>query len=141
MVLTLFWAATPRRAQQPKSVFYMTREPKSVRSFQSHADKIDILAPNWYERAGLWRAESGSIGDARQRHVPVMPLVVNAGFAQQDVHKFFEHAAARQQAIAAMIRASKDNGSIGFQLDLENVNWTDRDALSDFVRETGDGGS
>jgi spore germination protein YaaH len=76
---------------------------------------------------------------ARQHHVPVMPLVVNAGFAQEEAHKFFEKAAARQarqQAIAAMIRASKDNGYIGFQLDLENVNWTDRDALSDFVRET-----
>jgi spore germination protein YaaH len=72
---------------------------------------------------------------ARQRHVPVMPLVVNGGFAQEEVHKFLTNAAARRQAIAAMVWASKDNGYIGFQLDLENVNWTDRDALSDFVRE------
>jgi spore germination protein YaaH len=65
-----------------------------------------------------------------------MPLVVNGGFAQEEVHKFFTNAVARQQAIAALVQASKDNGYIGFQLDMENVNWTDRDSLSGFVRET-----
>src|ERR1700724_3044396 len=38
----------PVRAEQPKSLFYLTRDPKSVRSFLAHADKIDILVPAWY---------------------------------------------------------------------------------------------
>ncbi len=40
--------ASVGRAQQPKALFYMTREPKSVRSFLAHADKIDLLVPAWY---------------------------------------------------------------------------------------------
>lgn len=138
--LTVFLAALPVHAQQPKSIFYMTREPKSVRSFLAHADKVDLLSPGWYsvDSAGLVSGGPDPLvlETARQHHVPVMPLVVNGGFAQEEVHKFFGNTVARQHAIAAMAQASKENGYIGFQLDLENVNWTDRDALTDFVRET-----
>ena len=139
IVLTFFFRPTAGQAQQPKSIFYMTREPQSVRSFLAHADKIDILSPNWYtvDASGLVSGGPNPqvLETARQHHVPVMPLIVNGGFAQEELHKFFGNSHARQQAIAAMIRACKDHGYIGFQLDMENVNWTDRDALSDFVRE------
>lgn len=139
-VLLCFFVPIPVRAQQPKSIFYMTREPESVRSFLAHADKVDLVSPGWYsvDSSGLLSGGPNPrvLETARQRHVPVMPLAVNGGFAQEEVHKFFANAVARRHAIAAMLRASKENGYIGFQLDLENVNWTDRDALSDFVRET-----
>lgn len=140
IVLTFFFTPTLSQGQQPKSIFYLTREPKSVRSFLAHADKVDILSPNWYSFDASGLVSGGPnpevLETARQRHVAVMPLVVNGGFAQEEIHKFFGNASARQHAITALVRASKDNGYIGFQLDLENVNWTDRDALSDFVRET-----
>jgi len=140
IVLTSFFSATPVQAQQPKSIFYMTREPQSVHSFLAHADKIDILSPNWYSLDSNGLVSGGPnpqvLETARQHHVSIMPLVVNGGFAQEEVHKFFGNAPARHEAIAALVRASKDNNYIGFQLDLENVNWTDRDVLSDFVRET-----
>jgi len=140
MAITSLLAAATGRAQQPKSIFYMTREPQSVRSFLAHADKVDMLSPNWYtvDSSGLVSGGPNPqvLETARRHHVPVMPLVVNGGFVQEEVHKFFANAVAKQQAIAAMVQASKDNGYIGFQLDMENVNWTDRDALSDFVRET-----
>jgi len=138
--ITILFAATPIGAQQPKSIFYITREPKSVRSFLAHAEKVDLLSPGWYavDASGLLSGGPNPevMETARQHHVPVMPLVVNGGFAQEEVHKFFENSRAREHAIYAMIHASKDNGYIGFQLDMENVNWTDRDALSAFVRET-----
>ena len=139
-ILTFFFVPVLVRAQQPTSIFYMTREPQSVRSFLAHADKVDLLSPNWYSVDSSGLVSGGpnplALETARQHHVPVMPLVVNGGFAQEEVHKFFANAVARQHAVAAMVQASKENGYIGFQLDMENVNWTDRDALSDFVRET-----
>ena len=134
------FSAASTHAQQPKSIFYLTREPKSVRSFLAHADKIDLLSPNWYSIDANGLLSGGAnpmvLETSRLHHVPVMPLVVNDGFAQEEVHNFLSNAVAHQQAIAAMVGACKDNGYIGFQLDLENVNWTDRGALSDFVRET-----
>ena len=126
-------------AQQPKALFYMTREPDSVRSFLAHADKVDILSPGWYSVDANGLVSGGpnlvALEAARQHHVPVMPLLVNANFVQEDFHKLLVSPTAHQQMIAWVIEACKSNGYIGIQLDFENVNWTDRDALSQFVGE------
>ena len=139
LVVQVIVAAVPLPAQQPKSLFYLTREPNSVRSFLAHADKIDILAPNWYtvDTNGLVSGGPNPLvlETARQHHVPVMPLVVNAGFGQEEFHKLLMNPKAHDGMIAGLVRACKDNGYIGFQIDFENVNWTDRDALSDIVHK------
>jgi|HubBroStandDraft_6_1064221.scaffolds.fasta_scaffold02292_8 spore germination protein YaaH len=126
-------------AQQPKSLFYMTREAKSVRSFLAHADKIDLLVPAWYsvDADGLLSGGPNPLvlETAKQHHVSVMPIVANGDFAQEDFHKLLKNAAAKESMIGALIRACKGNGYTGFQFDFENVHWTDRDALSDLVRE------
>ena len=138
-VATLFVAVPSARAQQPKALFYMTREPKSVRSFLAHADKTDILVPAWYSVDGDGLVSGGPnplvMETARQHHVPVMPIVANGEFAQEEFHKLVENAAAAKAMTARLIRACKENGYIGFQFDFENVHWTDRDALSNLVRE------
>src|ERR1700719_4524400 len=114
------FTAMSTRAQQPASLLYLTREPKSVRSFLAHADKIDVLVPAWYslDAGGLLSGGPNPLvlESARQHHVPVMPLLVNAGFAQEDVHKLLLNISARPQIFAAMIRVCKDNSYIGFQL-------------------------
>src|SRR5580698_5772940 len=135
--LTLFVPAG--RAQQPKALFYMTREPKSVRSFLAHADKIDLLVPAWYgvDADGLLSGGANPLvmETAKQHHVPVMPIVANGDFAQEDFHKLLKNAAAKQSMYEELIRACKENGYTGFQFDFENVHWTDRDLLSDLVRD------
>ena len=127
----IFCAALPARAQQPKSLFYMTRDPNSVRSFLAHANKIDTLVPTWYsvDSAGLVSGGPNPevIASARQNHVPVMPIVVDFNFLQDDFHKLLTNPAAYRQMFAQLIQACKDNGYTGFQFDFENVNWTDRD--------------
>src|ERR1700740_1798847 len=126
-------------AQQPKALFYMTREPDSVRSFLAHADKVDILSPGWYSVDANGLVSGGPnpvvLEAARQHRVPVMPLLVNGGFVQDDFHKLLVSSAAHQQMISWVIEACKANGYTGIQLDFENVSWTDRDALSEFVAQ------
>src|SRR5580693_9955056 len=134
-------AGSPVCAEQPKSLFYMTREPKSVRSFLAHVDKIDLLVPAWYGVDGDGLLSGGAnplvLETAKQRHVPVMPLVANADFAQEEFHKLLKNEAAKENMIGALLRACKENGYTGFQFDFENVHWTDRDALSEMVRGAG----
>lgn len=139
LTMTLLFCAPSGRAQQPKSLFYMTRDPKSVRSFFAHADKIDILVPTWYGVDANGLVSGGAnplvLETAKQRHVPVMPIVANGDFVQDDFHKLLKNAVAKESMIASLIRACKENGYVGFQFDFENVHWTDRDLLSDIVRE------
>ena len=61
--MVFFLIVTPSLgAKQPKSLFYLTRDPASVRSFLAHADKIDILVPAWY-----WVRRIAALPARRQR--------------------------------------------------------------------------
>jgi spore germination protein YaaH len=128
-------------AQQPKALFYMTREPKSVRSFLAHADKIDIVVPAWYSVDSDGLVSGGAnplvMETAKQHHVPVMPIVANGDFAQEEFHKLLSNQKAIEAMDAQLIRDCKENGYVGFQFDFENVHWTDRGALSQLVQQAG----
>jgi len=136
-ILFLFVTAAIAAAQ-PKALFYMTDNPNSVKSFAEHADKIDILVPTWYRVDGdglVWGGPNPYVLQmAAQHHVPVMPIVVT--MVQAELHKLFTTPAARKAFVDSILGECKKNGYSGFQIDFENVQWTDRDLLSDFVSET-----
>jgi len=125
-------------AAQGKALFYMTDSPNSVKSFAEHADKVDILVPAWYgvDGSGLvWGGPNPYVLEtAAQHHVPVMPIVATS--AQVELHKLFTTAAAQKALIDSLVSECKKNGYSGFQIDFENVAWTDRDLLSELVAET-----
>jgi spore germination protein YaaH len=125
-------------AAQPKELVYMIETPNSVKSFTEHADKIDILVPAWYSVDGnglVWGGPNPDVlKTAASHHVPVMPIV--ALMKQLELHNLFTSEAAKTAFIKALLSECKKNGYSGFQIDFENVNWTDRDLLSALVAET-----
>lgn len=125
-------------AAQPKALFYMTTSPNSVRSFLEHADKVDILVPAWYSVDGnglVWGGPNPAVmKTAADRHVPVMPIV--ALMKQAELHQLFITPAARTALISSLLSECRRFGYSGFQIDFEDVNWTDRDLFSNFVAET-----
>src|SRR5882672_6873702 len=137
VAVSIIFFGFPVRAEQPKALFYLTRDPKSVRSFLAHADKIDILVPTWYSVDANGLVSGGPnpvvLETARQHHVPIMPIVINNGFSQEDFHKLLMNRAAYETMASRLMAACKENGYIGIQFDFENVSWTDRSALSTMV--------
>jgi spore germination protein YaaH len=137
-ILFVLLLSTVTAAAQPKALFYMTASPNSVNSFIDHADKIDILVPAWYSVDGnglMWGGPNPHVLQvAAEHHVPVMPIVATT--AQAELHKLFTTPAARQAFINSVLTECKKNGYSGFQIDFENVNWTDRDLLTDLVAAT-----
>jgi spore germination protein YaaH len=127
-------------AERPKSLFYLTSDPASIRSFLAHADKVDLLVPTWYavNSEGLVAGLPNPMvmDAAKKAHVPLMPIVVNGGFVQAEFHKFLGDTAAQKRMLDALLRACKENAYIGIQFDFENVRWTDRDALSLLVKDS-----
>jgi spore germination protein YaaH len=126
-------------AQSPKSLFYLTRDPNSVRSFLAHSDKVDILVPAWYTVDFQGLVSGGPnplvLQTAHDRHVPVMPIVTGAAFVQADVHKLLINPIAYREMLSELISACKQNGYTGFQFDFENVSWADRDLFSTMIQE------
>ena len=138
VLLLVLFLDTVMAAAQPKALFYMTNSSNSVKSFTDHADKIDILVPAWYEVDGnglMWGGPNPQVlQTAVQHHVPVMPIVATT--VQADLHKLFTTPEARKAFIASVLSECKKNGYSGFQIDFENVLWTDRDLLTSVVAET-----
>jgi len=139
VLLLSFAGVSPAHAQNPKALFYLTRSPNSVKSFFAHAAQIDILVPTWYSVDENGLVSGGPdplvLSTAKQLHLPVMPIVANDGFGQEEFHKLLSNSTAYRAMLAQMIDAARANGYIGFQFDFENVNWTDRDLLSSRVAE------
>lgn len=123
---------------QPKALFYMTDNPNSVKSFTQHADKVDTLVPAWYSSDGnglVWGGPNPDVlKTAAEHHVAVMPIV--ALMKQEELHKLFTAPAGRTAFIGSLLNECKKHGYSGFQIDFEDVSWTDRDLLSNFVAET-----
>jgi spore germination protein YaaH len=136
-VLVSFFAFEAQ-ADNPKSLFYLTGESTSIHSFLAQADKVDTLVPAWYNANAEGLLSGGPnplvMQAAKQHHVPVMAIVVNAGFVQSEFHKFLGDPAAERRMLDALIRACKENGYIGIQFDFENIRWADRDGLSELVK-------
>ena len=125
-------------ARAQKTLFWMGNGIPSVSSFMAHRDKIDIISPTWYQvdETGLVTGEPQPVvlKAAHEAHVSVTPLV--ALFNAPKAHTLFGDLKAQDAMIAALIRECKENGYDGFNLDVEDVMWTDRDGLTALVRKT-----
>jgi spore germination protein YaaH len=142
--IALLWLAAPLaalgqqaqpRSDRPVALFYMTNEPKSIRDFFAHSSQIDLLVPTWYEvdENGLvvGEPEPAVLTQALSEKLQVMPIV--ALFNKRSFHLLAASAKAQAEMNAALIRECKLHHYAGFQFDFENIDWTDRDALSALV--------
>jgi spore germination protein YaaH len=121
-----------------KTLFWMNNELPSVNSFLAHKDKIDILSPTWYQidETGLVTGEPQPVvlKAAKEAKVTIIPLF--ALFNAEKIHVLLGDPKAQDEMINALVRECKENGYDGVNYDLEDVMWTDRDALSAMVKKT-----
>lgn len=125
-------------AHAQKTLFYMTEDPKAEQDFLDHRAKVDILVPTWYgvDENGLVNGEPDPriLAAAKAAHDEVIPIV---GLANKDkAHLLFHDEHAQDEMNAALIRECRSHGYEGMQFDIEDVMWTDRDALSAMVQKT-----
>lgn len=123
---------------KPVALFYMTDSPDSIRSFLAHSAKIDLLVPTWYQVDEDGLVSGGPnpmvLSISKKENLPVMPLI--ALFNKTEFHHLATNPLAQAQMNDAMVREAKLYGYTGFQIDFENISWTDRDALTALVKQT-----
>ncbi|MGB6781700.1 MAG: glycosyl hydrolase family 18 protein [Terracidiphilus sp.] len=138
IAFTLLLAGCAVLQGQPKSLFYLTDNPDSIRSFFAHSAKIDILVPTWYSVDGdglvTGAPNPAVLASAHRDHLPVMPIL--ALFGKAKFHQLAGSADAQDRMNQALIREARDNGYTGFQFDFENLDYMDRDGLSAVVRRS-----
>ena len=135
VALLLFCGAAHAK---PAALFYLTDSPEGIRSFLAHASKIDILVPTWYQvdENGLVSGGPNAtvLAAAKAKGVPVMPIL--ALFNKKQFHNLATSTEAQQHMNDALLREAKLHGYVGFQFDLENVDYLDRDRLSALTANT-----
>jgi spore germination protein YaaH len=131
-------SAPPGLSPSPRTLFWMNNDVLSVESFLAHKDKIDILSPTWYQidETGLVTGEPQPVvlKAAKEAHVTIIPLF--ALFNAEKIHILLGDQKAQDEMNQAFVRECRENGYDGVNYDLEDVMWTDRDALSAMVKKT-----
>ncbi len=123
-----------------ENLFYLGGSRESLESFIRHADEISIVCPAAYsiDSNGVIAGDVDRrvLEAARQKGVKVMPLF--ASFNQKGIHQFLNDPEARKEAIRLLLFYARQNHYYGWQLDLENINFRDRDAYTSFFRQSAD---
>jgi len=125
-----------------EKIFYMSqlKEKEGIASLQKNADKIDILAPQFYTVSANLKLV-GSLDEKlkkviSQKKIKVMPLVTNAGFKQSIIHNLLLSNTAQDAVIKSLVDIGKKEKYIGWQFDFENISYLDKDLYSAFVEKT-----
>src|SRR5579859_7514084 len=133
-----FLGSIPAFAQ--KTEFWMGNGVAAVNSFMAHKDKIDIISPTWYQidETGLVTGEPNEVvlKAAKASHMTIIPLF--AIFDHVKIHQLINDQKAQDEMNRAFLRECKEHGYDGINYDVEDVMWTDRDALSAMVKKTAD---
>jgi spore germination protein YaaH len=131
-------AASGAVAKQPQALFYLMETPKSEASFEAHIDKIGMLVPTWHgvDKNGLVSGAPNPyvLKLAKSAKLPVMPIISLT--EKVALHALFTNETAKAAMIDSMIQQAKLNGYVGFQFDMENIDWRDKDNFTALVKQT-----
>jgi len=108
-------------------------------SLLAHLNQIDVLSPAWYDANAdgsiTGYARRDVIDAAHSGGVAIIPLVVNKDVDPDVAHAILADPARRAALARNLVNEAKTYGYAGFQLDFEQVPWTDRDLLTALVQD------
>src|SRR5438270_1344625 len=108
-------------------------------AFLAHRNQIDVLSPGWYDANAdgsiTGYARRDVIDAAHASGVAIVPLIVNKGVDPGVGHAILADPGRRATLARNLVNEAKTYGYAGFQLDFEQILWTDRDLLTALVQD------
>ncbi len=140
VVFVIFSFNSNGQSYHSENLFYLVGSAASYQSFVQHADEISIVCPDVYgiDSVGVITGEVDRrvLELAKQKNIKVMPLF--ASFDQRGIHALLTSDAARKEAIRLMLFYAREFSFYGWQFDIENVYFADKDAYTSFFKQTAD---
>ena len=106
--------------------------------FLARADQIDVISPQVYGVDSLGVVTGGVperlLRESRETNTRLMPLIMNPGFNQAQIHGLLGNLAAQAKTIDFMVKEGVKHGFWGWQFDFENIHSSDRDAFTAFFK-------
>jgi len=108
-------------------------------SLMAHLGQIDVLSPAWYDANAdgsiTGYARRDVIDAAHASRVAIIPLIVNKDVDPGVGHAILADPNLRTALCGNLVKEAKAFGYAGFQLDFEQIPWTDRDLLTGLVKD------
>src|SRR4030081_3784210 len=121
---------------------YYVNTDEGRAAFFAHLHQIDALSPGWYDANAdgslTGYARRDVIDAAHAGGVAIIPLVVNKDVDPDVAHAILADPARRAALAANLVNEAKTYGYAGYQLDFEQIPWTDRDLLTALVQDCAD---
>jgi spore germination protein YaaH len=118
---------------------YYVNTDEGRASLMAHLSQIDVLSPAWYDANAdgtiSGYARKDVIDAAHAAGVAIIPLVVNKDVDPDVGHAILSDPARRAALARNLVNEAKTYGYGGFQLDFEQILWTDKDLLTALVQD------
>lgn len=109
-------------------------------SLLAHLKQIDVLSPGWYDANAdgsiTGYARRDVIDAAHTAGIAIIPLVVNKDVDPDVGHAILSDPERRATLARNLVNEAKTYGYAGFQIDFEQILWTDRDLLTALVQDS-----
>jgi spore germination protein YaaH len=119
-------------------MYYYTPDAHGLESLKARAEEMTVLGPQSFkvESDGVVRGEIPAevLEIARAANLPLMPLVVNPGFDRATASALLRNPQHQERAAAFLAYLAKRDNYVGWQLDLENIDPSDKALYTRFVR-------
>lgn len=124
---------------RPLAMYYTSGGTFGLDAVQDHASDMTILAPQCY-----WLDQNGSIQGslpvatleaARQARLPVMALLGNNNFSRRVASVLLRNRGLQKRVIRKLASIARQEGLVGIQLDLENIDPEEINLYTRFVHD------
>lgn len=140
VLFTMYTGDGYAQSYKSENLFYLVGSADGYQSFVKHADEISIICPDVYQidSVGVITGEVDRriLELAQKKGIKVMPLF--ASFDQKGIHDLLNSEAARIEAIRLMLFYARQFHFYGWQFDIENIFFADKDAYTSFFKQTAD---
>ncbi|MDG1755588.1 MAG: glycosyl hydrolase family 18 protein [Rhodothermales bacterium] len=135
--LTMFLVGTA--CAQEVIVYGAGGSRRGSESFLERAGQIDVIAPQSYGVDSLGNVSGAVpqrlIDEALATGTRLMPLIMNPGFNQAQIHGLLANPDGRRRTVEFMVKEGIEKGFWGWQFDFENIHRSRKDAFTTFFRE------
>jgi len=120
---------------------YYVGTPTGRADLAAHANRIDVLTPDFYDLGGDGQLDSkvddAALVIASAAGIEVQPLVTNLDFDADKAHAIIANPTGAATVAANLVAEARRRGYKGYQLDFENLHTSDRDGFTRFSASLG----